>query len=215
MSLRRRPAGRRTSAGRREAARSSSRWPRAASAAGRRRRHTVDQQLETVLQAGADRRRAEQVARRRRARSPAADRRERGRSRRCPSGGVVDVEVRPHRGGRSMNSATAACDVIAAADAASGGGRSSGGTGQANSPETPSARRLVARPARSRRRVAIADAAGPLQSPRARTCPAHQEHVCGTPAFRRSNRRGSSPGATPLRRPLPRPPGPGQGRRSG
>ena len=45
---------------------------------------------------------------------------------------------------RSMNSATAACETISADVAASGGGRSRGGTGQANSPETPSERRLVA-----------------------------------------------------------------------
>ena len=45
---------------------------------------------------------------------------------------------------RSTNSATAACEVISPAPAASGGGRSRGGTGQANSPETPSGRRLVA-----------------------------------------------------------------------
>jgi hypothetical protein len=45
---------------------------------------------------------------------------------------------------RSTNSLTAACAVISRAPAASGGGRSRGGTGHANSPETPSGRRLVA-----------------------------------------------------------------------
>jgi DNA-binding SARP family transcriptional activator len=45
---------------------------------------------------------------------------------------------------RSMNSATAAWEVISPAPSASGGGRSNGGTGQATSPDTPSGRRLVA-----------------------------------------------------------------------
>ena len=181
-------------------------WRAAASA-------PVDQQLEAVLQADPDRRRARRRSGQRRARWPGGPSSARHTAAMSPA--TASSTSRPGRtaAARSMNNATAACAVISAG-VASRGGRSRGGTGQANSPDRPSGRRLVASTCTPDDECSTADAS---RATEATTCShvSSTSSACCAPSVSAITRTGSSPGATVTPADAATVGPPARGRRSG